>query len=92
LNGEGGPAAGLGLCARPAQRGGYGLLHRRDQPGRAVGSVGTLLALLLALTVGLFGLRSSLSFQLAPTTLVVESIGTIVLGVTTALVFRRSDT
>jgi hypothetical protein len=52
---------------------------------------GTLLALVLALTVGLFGLRSSLDFQLAPTTLVVESIGTIVLGVTTAGVFRRSD-
>lgn len=49
---------------------------------------GTLLALVLALTVGLFGIRSSLDFQLAPTTLVVESIGTIVLLVTTALVFR----
>jgi hypothetical protein len=49
---------------------------------------GTLLALVLALTVGLFGIRSSLDYQLAPTTLVVESIGTIVLLVTTALVFR----
>jgi hypothetical protein len=50
--------------------------------------VGTLLALLLALTVGLFGIRETLTFQLVPTTLVVESIGTIVLVVTTALVFR----
>jgi len=49
---------------------------------------GTLLALVLALTVGLFGIRSSLDYQLAPTTLVVESIGTVVLLVTTALVFR----
>jgi hypothetical protein len=49
---------------------------------------GTLLALVLALTVGLFGIRSSLSYDLAPTTLVVESIGTIVLAVTTALAFR----
>ncbi len=49
---------------------------------------GTLLALVLALTVGLFGIRSSLDFELVPTTLVVESIGTIVLGVTTALAFR----
>lgn len=48
---------------------------------------GTLLALVLALTVGLFGIRSSLDYQLAPTTLVVESIGTLVLVVTTALVF-----
>ena len=49
---------------------------------------GTLLALVLALTVGLFGIRSSLSYELAPTTLVVESIGTVVLAVTTVLVFR----
>ena len=49
---------------------------------------GTLLALVLALTVGLFGIRSSLDLELVPTTLVVESIGTVVLAVTTALVFR----
>jgi hypothetical protein len=53
---------------------------------------GTLLALLLALTVGLFGIRSSLNYELAPTTLVVESIGTIVLVVTTALVVRARRT
>jgi hypothetical protein len=50
--------------------------------------VGTLLALVLALTIGLFGIRETLDFQLVPTTLVVESIGTIVLVVTTALVFQ----
>ncbi|OLT02134.1 hypothetical protein BJF90_05150 [Pseudonocardia sp. CNS-004] len=50
---------------------------------------GTLLALVLALTVGLFGIRSSLSYDLAPTTLVVESIGTVVLLITTAVVLRR---
>jgi hypothetical protein len=49
---------------------------------------GTLLALVLALTVGLFGITEELSFQLVPTTLVVESIGVIVLAVTTALAFR----
>jgi hypothetical protein len=49
---------------------------------------GTLLALVLALTIGLFGIRETLDFQLVPTTLVVESIGTIILVVTTALVFR----
>jgi hypothetical protein len=49
---------------------------------------GTLLALVLALTVGLFGIRSSLDYQLAPTTLVVESVGTIVLAATTALLIR----
>jgi hypothetical protein len=50
--------------------------------------VGTLLALVLALTVGLFGITEKLSGQLVPTTLVVESIGTIVLAVMTTLAFR----
>ena len=49
---------------------------------------GTLLALVLALTVGLFGIRETLDFQLVPTTLVVESVGTVVLAVTTAIAFR----
>ena len=49
---------------------------------------GTLLSLLLALTVGLFGIHSSLDYDLAPTTLVVESIGTLVLAVTTVVVLR----
>jgi hypothetical protein len=50
--------------------------------------VGTLLALVLALTVGLFGITESLDFTLVPTTLVVEAVGTIVLAATTALVLR----
>jgi hypothetical protein len=50
--------------------------------------VGTLLALVLALTVGLFGIHEVLSFKLVPSTLVVESIGTIILAVTVALVLR----
>ena len=49
---------------------------------------GTLLALVLALTVGLFGIHEQLGTQLVPTTLIVESIGTIVLAVTTGLAFR----
>lgn len=50
--------------------------------------VGTLLALILALTVGLFGITETLDFTLVPTTLVVESIGTVVLIVTTLLALR----
>jgi hypothetical protein len=42
------------------------------------------------LTIGLFGIRETLDFQLVSTTLVVESIGTIVLVVTTALLFRQT--
>ena len=50
---------------------------------------GTLLALVLALTVGLFGVHEVLSYRPVPITLVVESIGTIVLAVTTALLYQR---
>jgi hypothetical protein len=47
-----------------------------------------LLALVLALTVGLFGIAETLDYQLVPTTLVVESIGTVVLTVAVALALR----
>lgn len=50
---------------------------------------GTLLALVLALTVGLFGIHEVWSFTLVPTTVVVESIGTVILAVTAELT-RRS--
>lgn len=49
---------------------------------------GTLLALVLALTVSLFGIRQQLGADLVLLTLVVESIGTAVLATTTALAFR----
>jgi hypothetical protein len=49
---------------------------------------GTLLALVLALTVGLFGIGEVLSYRPVPPTLAVESIGTIVLAVTTVLLYR----
>lgn len=54
--------------------------------------VGTLLALILALTVGLFGITETLDFTLVPTTLVEESIGIVVLAVTTALAYRMQRT
>jgi hypothetical protein len=50
--------------------------------------VGTLLALVLALTVGLFGIHEVMSFKLVPTTIVVESVGTVILAITVALVLR----
>lgn len=49
---------------------------------------GTLLALVLALTVGLFGITEVLSYRPVPYTLVVESIGTIVLVLTTARLYQ----
>src|SRR5262249_9395834 len=54
--------------------------------------LGTLLALVLALTVGPFGIHEVLSYTLVPTTLVVESIGTIILAVTVGLLMRSRRT
>lgn len=50
--------------------------------------IATLGALVLALTVGLFGITQTWDFTLVPQTVIVESIGIVVLAVTTALVFR----
>jgi hypothetical protein len=49
---------------------------------------GTLLALILALTVGFFDITEVWSFTLVPETVVVESIGTVVLAITTYLLYR----
>jgi hypothetical protein len=51
--------------------------------------IATLGALVLALTIGLFGITQTWDFTLVPETVIVESIGIIVLAVTTALVFRN---
>ncbi|MFH8251964.1 hypothetical protein ACH3VR_16485 [Microbacterium sp. B2969] len=51
--------------------------------------IATLSALLLALTVGLFGIHETWDFTLVPQTVVIESIGIVVLGITTALALRR---
>ena len=50
--------------------------------------IATLLALVLALTVGLFGITQTWDFTLVPQTVILESIGVVVLAVTTVLVFR----
>ena len=51
--------------------------------------IATLGALLLALTVGLFGIHEDWNFMLVPETVIVESIGIVVLAVTTVMVLRR---
>lgn len=50
--------------------------------------IATLGALVLALTVGLFGITQTWDFTLVPETVIVESIGTVVLAVTTVAVLR----
>ena len=52
--------------------------------------IASLAALLLALTVGLFGITETWSFTLVPETVVVEAIGIVVLAITAALGRRRA--
>ncbi|WP_158861819.1 hypothetical protein [Leifsonia sp. AG29] len=51
--------------------------------------IASLAALLLALTVGLFGIREVWSFTLVPETVIVEVIGIVVLGITSGVELRR---
>lgn len=51
-------------------------------------AIASLAALLLALTVGLFGIRETWDFTLVPETVVVDAIGVVILGITTLVVLR----
>jgi hypothetical protein len=50
--------------------------------------IATLGALLLALTVGLFGIHQSWDYPPVPPTVVIESLGIVILAITTVLVMR----
>ncbi|GAA1966885.1 hypothetical protein [Microbacterium deminutum] len=52
--------------------------------------IATLLALILALTVGLFGITERWSYAPVPWTIVIESIGIVVLAITTAVMLRAA--
>lgn len=52
--------------------------------------IASLLALILALTVGLFGITETWDFMLVRETVIVESIGVVVLAVTTFVVLRAT--
>ena len=54
--------------------------------------IATLLALVLALTVGLFGITQTWDFTLVPQTVIIESIGVVVLAVFTVIVLRGAAT
>ena len=68
------------------------VLHGRLFPLATVLSllflIATLLALILALTVGLFGITEQWDRPLVPQAVVIESIGIVVLAITTAVVLR----
>jgi hypothetical protein len=51
-------------------------------------TIASLLALLLALTVGLFGITETWTFTLVPETVVVDAIGVVVLAVTSVFALR----
>ncbi|HEV7956314.1 MAG TPA: hypothetical protein VGP10_04050 [Marisediminicola sp.] len=55
-------------------------------------TIASLLALLLALTVGLFGITETWSFTLVPQTVVVDAIGVVVLAITSVLALRTPRT
>jgi hypothetical protein len=52
--------------------------------------IASLLALVLALTVGLFGITETWTFTLVPETVVIDAIGVVVLAVTTVFALRTS--
>ena len=51
-------------------------------------AIASLAALLLALTVGLFGITETRDFTLVPQTVVVDAIGVVILGIATPVVLR----
>lgn len=50
--------------------------------------IASLLSLLLALTVGLFGITETWTFTLVPQTIVVEAIGIVVFAITSTIALR----
>ncbi|MDL9978397.1 hypothetical protein [Microbacterium candidum] len=51
--------------------------------------IATLVSLLLALTIGLFGIHEVWTFTLVPQTIVIESIGIVILAVACMALLRR---
>ena len=51
--------------------------------------IASLGALVIAMTVGLFGVQPTWDYPLVPETVIVESIGVVVLAVATVIVFRH---
>ena len=54
-------------------------------------AIASLAALLLALTVGLFGITEVWTFTLVPETVVVDAIGVVLLAITSGVLFRKTN-
>jgi hypothetical protein len=50
--------------------------------------IASLLALVLALTVGLFGITETWTFTLVPETVIIDAIGVVILAISTTLALR----
>ncbi|MDQ4102170.1 MAG: hypothetical protein M3186_00060, partial [Actinomycetota bacterium] len=73
VNAIGAGLLGVALLVAPAR------LRSTVAAVTAVFTAGTLMGLILSLTVGLFGVQETLQTPLVPTTLIVESAGVLVL-------------
>ena len=84
LNGVAGAALAIGLLV---------LRGRRLLAAAVLGllfAVASLAALLLALTVGLFGITETWTFTLVPETVVVDAVAVVVLAAATAAIARTA--
>jgi hypothetical protein len=86
LNAVAGVVLGIGVLA----------LHGRLRTAATIlgllFTIASLAALLLALTVGLFGITEVWTFTLVPETVVVDAIGVVLLAITSVLVLRAPRT
>lgn len=86
LNAVAGVVLGIGILAL------HGRLQRLAIILGLLFAIASLLALLLALTVGLFGITEVWTFTLVPETVVVDAIGIVLLAITSILVLRAPRT
>lgn len=66
----------------------HGRLLKLDTVLSLLFIIASLLALVLALSVGLFGITETWSFTLVPETVVIDAIGVVVLAVTSTFALR----
>ncbi len=85
LNAVAGAVLGIGMLAL------HGRLLVLDAVLGLLFALASLLALMLALTVGLFGIHEHWTFILVPQTVVVDSIAIVVLAATSAALARTGQ-
>jgi hypothetical protein len=83
LNAVAGIVLGIGMLAL------RGMLFTLATVLGVLFAIASLVALLLALSVGLFGITETWTLTLVPQTVVVDSIGIVVLAITLILLLRR---